>query len=109
MNIEELRLIIEAIGKLGDAGQTAFGWWLLADKVLPSLAWIACLSMVAFTAYKIVIRCTANDHAEKLSLLQQAHEAVRRAWIYGNHEHKRDTSLYEVTKALESMVEADEN
>lgn len=40
MNKEELELVIQAIEKLGNAGQAAFTWWLICDLIKNSLGYL---------------------------------------------------------------------
>jgi hypothetical protein len=103
MNMEELKLIAETIGKLGDAGQVAFGWWLLADKVFPALCWLAVIATLAMTAYRIAVQFKPREGDRELSLRQRAYESVRYLWLYGNT--KNDVRLMEMTNELKAMVE----
>ena len=43
MNADELKLITDTIQALGQNGQVAFVWWLVMDKLLPVLGWLATL------------------------------------------------------------------
>lgn len=101
MNMDELKLIAETIGKLGEAGQSAFGWWLLADKVLPSICWLVILLAICFTAYRI-FKARTDASTAPLTALQKANEAVRHAWLYCGGRH--DATLYEMHKRLEELV-----
>jgi len=43
MNSDELKLMTDTIQALGQNGQVAFVWWLVMDKLLPVLGWLATL------------------------------------------------------------------
>lgn len=72
MNKEELELVIQAIEKLGNAGQAAFIWWLvfnfLSSLIIPS-TWV----MIAITAAKAIKTSIThcNDTEFKLAELKE--------------------------------------
>lgn len=47
MDIEELKLVLEAVGGLAQGGKEAFIWWLVAEKVIPVVAWMVALGVSA--------------------------------------------------------------
>ncbi len=105
MNMEELKLIAETIGKLGEAGQSAFGWWLLADKVLPAICWTIVPAVVCFAVYKVVKLNSAPPPTKHAPLIA-AYEAVRHAWLYGNTKYDRE--LHAMYQQLKQMAEVEE-
>ena len=40
MQIEQLKLILDALAKMGEAGQDAFIWYMILDKALPMVTWL---------------------------------------------------------------------
>lgn len=44
--MEELKLIIQTISQLGDAGKEAFIWWLVIDKGLSFVGWLTFILLV---------------------------------------------------------------
>lgn len=39
MSTNELALLIEIVRDVSESGKTAFIWWIVGDKVLPTFAW----------------------------------------------------------------------
>lgn len=58
MNKEELELVIQAIEKLGNAGQAAFTWWLICDLIKNSLGYIVGIIFICFScpAIKSIVK-----------------------------------------------------
>ena len=54
-NIEELKLILSMLEKLGSAGSDLFLWWLFADKILPAMVGLFAISGL-FTLFLIILK-----------------------------------------------------
>ena len=44
MEMEQLKLIMETLTTMGEAGKDAFIWWLVLDKLIPVIAWLLVFS-----------------------------------------------------------------
>lgn len=59
MNKEELELVIQAIEKLGNAGQAAFTWWLICDLIIKNaLGYLVSIIFisVSWTTIKSIVK-----------------------------------------------------
>lgn len=61
MDIEQLKLVVEAISQLGIQGKEAFIWWLLFDKMLPVICWLTTLVFVGVCIFKLVRLLHGNE------------------------------------------------
>lgn len=68
MDIEQLKLVVEAISQLGIQGKEAFIWWLLFDKLLPVICWLTSLVIVGVGILKLVRIFSGNE--QKLEALR---------------------------------------
>ena len=41
MNTDQLKMVMDMLSTMGAAGKDAFVWWLLFDKALPVVGWLA--------------------------------------------------------------------
>ena len=51
--MEELKVVMAALAQLGAAGKEAFIWWLVFDKLLYVVGWLAGLWMVGQAAWRL--------------------------------------------------------
>ena len=56
MDIEQIKLVVDAVVKLGEQGKGAFIVWVVMDKALPFIGWMAALGVVA----KVLLRLIAG-------------------------------------------------
>lgn len=82
MSTEELKLIIDAIRQLGAEGKSAFVWWLVVDKVVPTLGWLLTWGSLLLVVMRIV-KTVWGTHDYARSDLEMARDLVRRVWLYG--------------------------
>lgn len=52
--MEELRLILEAIGGMAEHAKVAFIWYLVLDRLVPVMAWLTAVSVGAALVSSIV-------------------------------------------------------
>ena len=64
MSTDELKLITDMLQSLGQAGTTGFIWWLVLDKVVPILTWLATLGLLL----KYVARPVATSFLSHLTM-----------------------------------------
>ena len=56
MNTEQLTMILDTLLTMGAAGQEAFIWWLLLEKALPLLVWLATFAGIMWLAWHLIQR-----------------------------------------------------
>lgn len=59
--MEELKVIMEAVAQLGEAGKEAFIWWLIIDKALHTLAVVTIFVTISVCFYKAVRHVNNSD------------------------------------------------
>ena len=60
MTTEQLQMILNAMQGLGLEGKQAFIWWLVLDKGLPAVVWLASLGVVAWGVLRLFSKF--SDH-----------------------------------------------
>lgn len=107
MSIEELKLILEAVGQLGDAGKTAFIVWVLVENLSGVLGWIFTVSMLAVVALKITRTVAdAGEHKRPpLTHIQAAALSARTAWLYGQGSEESAQAAYAAYVLLKPFAE----
>lgn len=60
MTAEELTLVMTTLQTLGEDGKAAFVWWLVFDKLMPVLGWMATLGVAAFIAKMVITACVRS-------------------------------------------------
>lgn len=97
MNPEELRMIADTITSLGVAGKTAFIWWLVVDKALPVIGWLATLgTLLAFARgpiNKLIINTQTSTYIQNL----------RDSWGIGGVGYLTESELREVQKRIAQL------
>ena len=58
--MKELELILSTISQLGVAGKEAFIWWLVFDKLIPGLVWLATVLIFSYVIRQIVSICSVG-------------------------------------------------
>ena len=48
MNSEELTILMDTLRELGGDGKAAFVWWLVFDKLIPAIGWVASVCILIF-------------------------------------------------------------
>jgi hypothetical protein len=66
MDIEQLKLILETLRTMGEAGKDAFIWWILLDKALPVLAWLLTFCGLIWLVLRIVGAISSDSHMARL-------------------------------------------
>lgn len=56
MDIEQLKIVIDAIKSVSGDAQTLAIWWIIIDKLIPIFAWL----IVAFGLYRILSMTIQN-------------------------------------------------
>jgi hypothetical protein len=104
MNIDELKLILDTVSKLGEAGKEAFVWWLVADKALPVLSWLAFFGTVSYTAIKVVRLLTRKPVDDDRSQIEVARDALRTHWLYSKDPTMDSAAMHKLYQAAEAEV-----
>lgn len=92
MNTEQIKSLLEVFALVGTAGKEAFIWWLLAEKVLPAVAWLLVFVGFMWVAHKLI--WTSSGFAKLREL--------RDALGVGAPGYMRDCELVEtLDKAIE--------
>lgn len=71
MDAENLRLITETLKTLGEAGLTGFISWLVLEKVVPVIAWISSLVIVAKMLIIPIAKIIQEYNVEKARLARE--------------------------------------
>lgn len=65
---EELKIIMETIGQLGQAGKEAFIWWLIVKYALHYFTVLFFMVMVLIAIRIVVYRIAATTHGNQLGV-----------------------------------------
>ena len=68
MDIEQIKLVVDAVVKLGEQGKGAFIVWVVMDKALPFIGWMAALGVVAKVLLRLIAGLTSPMEATLKSL-----------------------------------------
>ena len=71
MDIEQIKLVVDAVVKLGEQGKGAFIVWVVMDKLLPFIGWMAALGCVCKVALKLIERIT-NTGEEAMKVIRDS-------------------------------------
>ena len=104
MTDTQLKMLLDALAGMGAEGKTAFIWWLVADKVVPAVAWLMFAVVIALTVRFALVKVfpPPKQEDQSLSFAQQAYEAARKAWLHGPDSGCGDVpghQFYEAAKA----------
>lgn len=64
--MDELKLIMDAITTLGEAGKEAFIWWLVMDKGVLLICWLTFFSLLFYLIKMIASTCKSENRLEQL-------------------------------------------
>lgn len=64
--MEELKLIMDAITTLGEAGKEAFIWWMIMDKGVLLICWMTFFSLIFYLIKTISTSCKSESRLEQL-------------------------------------------
>lgn len=91
MDIEQLKLVIEAVQQLGAQGKEAFIWWVVLDKALPGVVWLITLPCLMAVIYWL-IRGIQSANADELRL-RQLRDVLLDAVYRGGHVGESDFQM----------------
>ena len=105
MDTEQLRMILDAMAGMGEAGKEAFIAWLMFTNLTAPIAWIIIVTVVCVAVYKVIRSerdrvIAANEERQRENMVYtRLREIVRahlrrRRWCYaylsvGGHEGPR--------------------
>jgi hypothetical protein len=73
MQIEQLKLILDTLSKMGEAGQDAFIWYMILDKALPMVTWLITFAAIIWLANRglraVLSACESDKFAKELRRL----------------------------------------
>lgn len=95
MNTEQLKMILDALQSMGVTGQSAFIWWLVIDKLVPSLVALFAISCAAFLLIRVVSLHSANSYLA----------ALRDRMGIGSPGPLYQSEFDEVRKRVETLME----
>ena len=98
MNPEELQLIASTITTLGAAGKTAFIWWLVADKLLPALVWLATLATLLKFAHGPITQWVVSTKATTYL------KHLRDSWDIGSPGYLSDAELRAIQQRIDRLA-----
>lgn len=98
MNTEEIKLVLEIFTKLSTEAKFGFTVWLIADKVLPILAWLVVAALCYITTLRFMPYARANRTVMRLRdearigcggyLIEEEIENVERHYLDLQLKHK---------------------
>jgi hypothetical protein len=50
--MEELKLILQTLATMGESAKTGFIWWLVIDRLIPTLTWGGCMAGAIYGSFK---------------------------------------------------------
>lgn len=62
--MEELKLVVEALTGLGAQAKEAFIWWLVFDKLIPPVMFLAFTVTLAWTVLKVIRQASERPSEE---------------------------------------------
>ena len=106
MNTEELKIIMDALVQLGEAGKMGFIWWLVMKYAL-HYATIVCFIVGVVVAIKTIANKFAslthgNQLGLELSLLLKTSESQYRGW--DNESYRGATKAEIINRVRELMA-----
>jgi hypothetical protein len=92
---EELKIIMETIGQLGQAGKDAFMWWLLIKYGMSYLLGLVAVSVIGYVVFRIAkfVHFSSTD----TDLVKRLCTKMGCVGQYGNFEREK---MYEKVLAL---------
>ncbi len=70
MDTEQLKLVIDMLAGIGEASKEGFIFWIIADKILPIVAWTSFGIFFIYAVYKLISKVTFEaDLLELRSIL----------------------------------------
>lgn len=71
MDMEQFKMVLEAVQQLGIQGKEAFIWWLVFEKALPVIGWLLTLPCLMALIYWLIksIRLS-NEDTQRLQQLR---------------------------------------
>lgn len=66
MDTEQLKMILDVLRTASEAGQSAFVWWLVLDKVLPVVAWLITFAGLLWLAHRVIQQCIVTRLGEQV-------------------------------------------
>jgi hypothetical protein len=102
MDIEKLKLILEAVGAATDTAKTVAIWYFIMS-ILPYILTCGTVITLAIIITRMVVRLKMPDESHfQLDLKQQAFEAIRKSWLYG--QGGADSEQYKLYKAAKEIL-----
>jgi hypothetical protein len=86
---EELRIIMETIGQLGQAGKEAFIWWLVVKYVLHYATLCFFILVTGFVVFRIVSAVKGHHQECRIASEVALKSSVRPHLYYSNDEYDK--------------------
>lgn len=100
--MEELKLIMQTLAGLGETAKEGFIWWLVIDKLVPTILWGAFGGGLIYLG--VYIARKASESANNEALAKQNEQEARNAiavirgilgvYTYAALKQDRDSSIY---------------
>lgn len=66
MDTEQLKMILGTLQTMGEAGHSAFVWWLVLDKALPVAAWLLTFCGICLLVRMLIHRIGSTGLGERV-------------------------------------------
>ena len=60
MDTEQLKMILDTLRTMGEAGQSAFIWWLVMDKALPVVGWLVTFAGILWLSCRVMSKVSVE-------------------------------------------------
>ena len=98
MNTEELKIIMDALVQLGEAGKSGFIWWLVMKYAMHYVTVIFFIAAAAFTVRMIAQNIVATSHGNQLGM-----ELCKMLNTTDNQYHGWDNESYRAATKAEIL------
>lgn len=109
MNTEELKMVLDALTNLGTTGGNAFYFWLLADKVLPSIVTLVLVSTLIILVYRFLVKAFCSH---RINAAQEAANLMQSYWLRtsrGKPSYDRAYALYRELEKLAKQIKEEQD
>ena len=105
MNTEELKIIMDALVQLGEAGKSGFIWWLILKYGAHYFTVLSLIVAVAWTVRVLIMKVMAGTHGNQLGLelcgLLNTKDSEYRGW---DNEVYRATTKAEIINRVRELL-----
>lgn len=97
--MEELKLVIEALTGLGAQAKEAFIWWMVFDKLLPSLVGLFAIGSLSLVVHKAISVMSGQSDTDQF--LKWARDELRTGVAGPLSDGERHRTISELRRLVE--------